>query len=117
LLLIFITRSLLADKQIWRLVIGAQIPTTHKMDFINLANTAHETSRYLFRVLTESATGEDDDFAHLENVDHTGAAGSTIGGADGMGTTAGGADLNRPLLSPTAEAALLELSTNFLLCK
>ncbi|KAL7512062.1 hypothetical protein ACHAXN_009022 [Cyclotella atomus] len=85
------------------------------MDFINLANTAHETSRYLFRVLTESATGEDDDFAHLENVDHTGAAGSTIGGADGMGTTAGGADLNRPLLSPTAEAALLELSTNFLL--
>lgn len=87
------------------------------MDFINLASTAHETSRYLLRMLTESATGEDDDFAHLESVGHAGAADGTIGGADGMGTTAGGADLNRPLLSPTAEAALLELSTNFLLCK
>ena len=86
------------------------------MDFITLANTAHETSRTLLRILTETA-GEDDDFAHLENAGHSAGAGSTMGAADSMGGNAGAADMNRPLLSPTAEAALLELSTNFLLCK
>lgn len=78
------------------------------MDFVTLANSAHETSRSLLRMLTE----EDDDFTHLENVDGTGT-GSTAGESNGMG----GEDMNRPLLSPTAEAALLELSTNFLLCE
>jgi hypothetical protein len=87
------------------------------MDFITLANAAHDTSRSLLRVLT--AESEDDDFAHLENVEHASAGADTVGGAGTeSGATIGGEGMeNRPLLSPTAEAALLELSTNFLLCE
>ncbi|KAL7497918.1 hypothetical protein ACHAWT_009427 [Skeletonema menzelii] len=102
------------------------------MDFITLASAAHETSQTILRFLTEDVAGsEDDDFAHLENIggrssslqnspevikgggtsiyDDTGgyASSSAYGSAPQME--------NRPLLSPTAEAALLELSTNFLL--
>lgn len=89
---------------------------TQNMDFITLANTAHDTSRSLLRILTETS-GEDDDFAHLENSGHATGADHTMAAQDSIGSNAGGADMNRPLLSPTAEAALLELSTNFLLCK
>jgi len=95
------------------------------MDFITLANTAHETSRHLLRLLTEDAAAEDDDFAHLENLGgrhhaDAAAAGGAANTADyAYGTASdggvGGGMENRPLLSPTAESALLELSTNFLL--
>lgn len=87
------------------------------MDFITLANAAHETSRSLLRILTDA---EDDDFSHLEsagNGDGSPVDGIMMGSSDEMGSTAVAADMNRPLLSPTAEAALLELSTNFLLCE
>lgn len=87
------------------------------MDFITLANAAHETSRSLLRILSDA---EDDDFSHLENAGHGNGSpfgGSMMGSSDGLGSTAETAAMNRPLLSPTAEAALLELSTNFLLCK
>ena len=96
------------------------------MDFVTLANAAHETSRTIARFLTEDlAVSEDDDFAHLENIGvrssslHTSpevinndarnyaSSSSAYSSAPPME--------NRPLLSPTAEAALFELSTNFLL--
>jgi adenosine 3'-phospho 5'-phosphosulfate transporter B2 len=102
------------------------------MDFITLASAAHETSQTIVRFLTEDVAGsEDDDFAHLENI---GGRSSSLqnspevitGGANSYDDTGGYASSNsaygsapqmenRPLLSPTAEAALLELSTNFLL--
>ena len=104
------------------------------MDFISLANAAHETSRHVFRLLIEDTTStpnnEDDDFAHLENIGgHNHHATESIGyeytssGAANTasqqqyttGTTSMPQLENRPLLSPTAESALLELSTNFLL--
>eukprot|EP00584_Thalassiosira_punctigera_P012936 CAMPEP_0172554216 /NCGR_PEP_ID=MMETSP1067-20121228/53692_1 /TAXON_ID=265564 ORGANISM="Thalassiosira punctigera, Strain Tpunct2005C2" /NCGR_SAMPLE_ID=MMETSP1067 /ASSEMBLY_ACC=CAM_ASM_000444 /LENGTH=143 /DNA_ID=CAMNT_0013342543 /DNA_START=188 /DNA_END=616 /DNA_ORIENTATION=- len=103
------------------------------MDFITLANAAHETSRTLLRLLTEdAAASEDDDFAHLENIGvrhSSSGAGATAGvGGDNYadnvagygaaqqgGGSSGLLQLNRPLLSPTSEAVLLELSTNFLL--
>ena len=43
------------------------------MDFITLANTAHEASRTVYRLLAKvegTTTTEDDDFANLENI-HT----------------------------------------------
>lgn len=85
------------------------------MDFLTLANAAHETSRTLLRLLT---TDEDDDFAHIENAGPASSeavttAQSILENAEGSAPS----DINRPLLSPTAEAALLELSTNFLLCE
>eukprot|EP00579_Thalassiosira_antarctica_P012868 CAMPEP_0201939824 /NCGR_PEP_ID=MMETSP0903-20130614/43997_1 /ASSEMBLY_ACC=CAM_ASM_000552 /TAXON_ID=420261 /ORGANISM="Thalassiosira antarctica, Strain CCMP982" /LENGTH=550 /DNA_ID=CAMNT_0048481453 /DNA_START=118 /DNA_END=1767 /DNA_ORIENTATION=+ len=93
------------------------------MDFITLANAAHETSRTFARLLTEdtAAAVEDDDFSHLENIGVRHSSTSGAGGSDGYTNNAdyGTQDVpqmeNRPLLSPTAEAALLELSTNFLL--
>lgn len=101
------------------------------MDFITLATAAHETSQTILRFLTEDvAASEDDDFAHLENIGgrsssslHTSSEVIT-GGTNSYDDTGGykssayssASQLeNRPLLSPTAEAALLELSTNFLL--
>ncbi|KAL3796840.1 hypothetical protein ACHAW5_002526 [Stephanodiscus triporus] len=104
------------------------------MDFISLANAAHHTSRVIVRLLTED-DGDDDDFAQLENVGpssrHSGGGGSSPpdevgGGSDadyyshgGGGGGVGGVVPNnaggRPLLSPTAESALLSLCTNFLL--
>ena len=97
------------------------------MDFITLANAAHETSRTFIRLLTEDngAGSEDDDFANLENMggrSHSSPAADVGGSAahyDYSSTTQDAATPssmeNRPLLSPTAEAALLELSSNFLL--
>ena len=85
------------------------------MDFITLANSAHETSRTLLRILT---TDEDDDFAHIENAGSTSSeAATTAESILGNAEATAPSDINRPLLSPTAEAALLELSTNFLLCE
>lgn len=102
------------------------------MDFITLATAAHETSQTILRFLTEDvAASEDDDFAHLENVGGRSSSlqnspevitGGTNSYDDTGGYTASSSAYssapqmeNRPLLSPTAEAALLELSTNFLL--
>eukprot|EP00571_Detonula_confervacea_P008834 CAMPEP_0172325698 /NCGR_PEP_ID=MMETSP1058-20130122/54555_1 /TAXON_ID=83371 /ORGANISM="Detonula confervacea, Strain CCMP 353" /LENGTH=568 /DNA_ID=CAMNT_0013042297 /DNA_START=126 /DNA_END=1832 /DNA_ORIENTATION=+ len=100
------------------------------MDFITLANAAHDTSRTVFRLLTEDTTdtamaaAENDDFAHLENIGvrsshstHTDDAYTNSNNADyGGGANQGIPQMeDRPLLSPTAESALLELSTNFLL--
>lgn len=97
------------------------------MDFVTLANAAHETSRTVARYLVVE-TEEDDDFAHLEGLGHSthhdaaaAAAGGVGVGADAEFASSGGVPIdsaaaaNRPLLSPTAESALLELSTNFLL--
>lgn len=102
-------------------------------DFIALADAT--TSRALSRLLTGESS-EDDDFAHLEGIggrSHSvdaasavGVAGQTPAAADATAAydygAAGGADYygtqtsgNRPLLSPTAEAVLMQLSTNFLL--
>eukprot|EP00804_Cyclotella_cryptica_P012842 CCRYP_010596-RB/>CCRYP_010596-RB protein AED:0.30 eAED:0.30 QI:346/1/0.85/1/0.66/0.42/7/3303/563 len=85
------------------------------MDFLTLANTAHETSRSLLRILTETSGNEDDDFAHLENAGHGGGAATHMESGTGTFSPNGTGTESRPLLSPTAEAALLELSTNFLL--
>lgn len=98
------------------------------MDFITLANAAHETSRHVFRMLATTAeyNEDNDDFAHLENIGgthhhHEDVAGSTSSSyttyAESTTTQSNGIPQmeNRPLLSPTAESALLELSTNFLL--
>jgi len=97
------------------------------MDFITLANAAHDTSRSLLRLLTEDtaiAAAEDDDFAHLENIGvrHSSTTAGTAGvpGGGDYYTNDNAADYvhqmeNRPLLSPTTEAVLIELSTNFLL--
>jgi len=82
------------------------------MDFLTLANSAHETTRAFLRILTETTANEDDDFTHLENASSEPDAATIIGTPYPENTME-----NRPLLSPTAEAALLELSTNFLLCK
>lgn len=97
------------------------------MDFVTLATAAHETSRTILRFLTEDSS-EDDDFAHLENIGGRSSSPEVIAGSSATSNydTTTGAQYtsyssttpqmeNRPLLSPTAEAALLELSTNFLL--
>lgn len=92
------------------------------MDFITLANAAHETSRTVFRLLTEDTTdtataAENDDFARLENIGvrHSSHADDVMGDAEYGGAQGVPQMEDRPLLSPTAESALLELSTNFLL--
>ncbi len=88
------------------------------MDFVTLANSAHETTRILVRLLTEdtNAAAGDDDFAHLENIGGR-SSHPDNGYSDGATSETATSIENRPLLSPTAEAALLELSTNFLLCE
>ena len=70
------------------------------MDFITLANAAQETSRGLLRLLTENATTVSFSSLHSE---------------PDYATQDVPPSEHRPLLSPTAEAVLLELSTNFLL--
>ena len=91
------------------------------MDFITLANTAHEASRTVYRLLAKvegTTTSEDDDFANLENI-HTQhdvvLDTAAVGGGAYTNTNQIPQMENRPLFSPTAESALLELSTNFLL--
>ena len=108
------------------------------MDFVTLANVAHQSTRAIVRLLTEEGDGGNDDFAQLENVGgsssrgRNGPAGSSPpdagdyypsyegGGGSGSSPAQGGAGGvpnlgSRPLLSPTAESALLSLCTNFLL--
>lgn len=87
------------------------------MDFLTLANTAHETSRTLLRILAETTSNQDDDFANLENAGHDGGAANFVESGTETSSPDGAGMESRPLLSPTAEAALLELSTNFLLCE
>jgi hypothetical protein len=110
------------------------------MDFVTLANVAHQSTRAIVRLLTEEED-DNDDFAQLENVGgssshggRNGPAGSSPppdagdyhpshegGGGSGSSAARGGGaggvpNLgSRPLLSPTAESALLSLCTNFLL--
>lgn len=98
------------------------------MDFIQLANAAHETSRAIVRMLLEQQDDNDDndDFVRIENEPSM----SRYHGSSPEGTTAvhrvddvdystrGGVVPqmeDRPFLSPTAESALLSLCTNFLL--
>ena len=102
------------------------------MDFITLASAT--APRKLLRHLAAATTagengeaGEDDDFAHLAADTSSAEAGAdyTSGGLYGErpGTPYeqqfGGAvpDSSSPLLSPTAEAELFLLATNFLLCE
>jgi len=84
------------------------------MDFISLANAAHETSRHVFRLLIEDTTSTT---KNEESIGYTssGAANTAAQQQYTTGTTSMPQLENRPLLSPTAESALLELSTNFLL--
>jgi hypothetical protein len=110
------------------------------MDFVTLANVAHQSTRAIVRLLTEEED-DNDDFAQLENVGGSSSRGGRNGpagsspppdagdyhpsheGGGGSGSSAargGGAGGvpnlgSRPLLSPTAESALLSLCTNFLL--
>ena len=99
------------------------------MDFVTLANAAHQSSRAIVRLLTEE-DDDNDDFAQLENVGGSsrgrnvpgssppdaGDYYSYEGGVGAGGGTGGVPNLgSRPLLSPTAESALLSLCTNFLL--
>lgn len=101
------------------------------MDFITLASAT--APRKLLRQLAGATAGaageagEDDDFAHLAADTSNAEAGAdyTSGGLYGErpGTPHeqqfGGAvpDSSSPLLSPTAEAELFLLATNFLLCE
>lgn len=103
------------------------------MDFIALASAT--APRKLLRHLAGATAGaaaageagEDDDFAHLAADTSNAEAGAdyTSGGLYGErpGTPYeqqfGGAvpDSSSPLLSPTAEAELFLLATNFLLCE
>lgn len=100
------------------------------MDFVTLASAT--APRKLLRHLaaataTAGETGEDDDFAHLAADPSSAEAGAdySSGGLYGErpGTPYeqqfGGAvpDSSSPLLSPTAEAELFLLATNFLLCE
>jgi len=80
------------------------------MDFISLATAAHETSRHVFRLLIEDTTSTPNEYT-------SSAAANTAAQQQQYttGTTSMPQLENRPLLSPTAESALLELSTNFLL--
>ena len=101
------------------------------MDFASLATAAHDGTRALVHALTDEQQQhgdvENDDFAHLENLggrsslssSSSSSSSSTISSSlkqtDDLGGVA--ALQQPPLLSPTAEAELLELATNFLLCE
>lgn len=116
------------------------LKNSRDMDFVTLANVAHQSTRAIVRLLTEEED-DNDDFAQLENVGGSSSRGGRNGpagsspppdagdyhpsheGGGGSGSSAargGGAGGvpnlgSRPLLSPTAESALLSLCTNFLL--
>ena len=102
------------------------------MDFIQLANAAHETSRAIVRMLLEQQDDNDDsdDFVRIENEPSMSRYhGSSLEGTTNLqrvddvdySITGGGGGggvpqmEDRPFLSPTAESALLSLCTNFLL--
>ena len=92
------------------------------MDFIDLANDMSAVTQSLLRHLTVSQEG-DDDFARLDGEYHAAAAQQAVSSAqpqpDGYNYAPGdpSVQLKQPLLSPTAEAELYLLATNFLLCK
>lgn len=87
------------------------------MDFISLAETAWSFHRQL--------SGEDDDFAKFSGGGESSSSGatfvasaSTVDASANMQDEGGPLDnAARPLLSPSAEAELFLLATNFLLCK
>lgn len=92
------------------------------MDFIDLANDMQAVTQSLFRHLVVSEEG-DDDFARLDGEYHAGSAHQAVSHAQPQsdGYSYAPADpsvqLKQPFLSPTAEAELYLLATNFLLCK
>ena len=86
------------------------------MDFVTLADTAWKLHRKL-------SGGEDDDFSNL-----SGGGDSSMSSSSTMDTSHPAImqqqqadmpvdDQARPFLSPSAEAELFLLATNFLLCK
>ena len=81
------------------------------MDFISIAEGSHRFLRQLV---------EDDDFSKIENDGKESFAtavpqqGAAIPFDANVDSAVNG---NQPLLSPTAEAELFLLATNFLLCK
>jgi hypothetical protein len=90
------------------------------MDFITIADTAWRLHRRL------SSSGEDDDFANISGGPDSATAAMTTTTAamqqqQGGFTSTSGSMMNgdepRPLLSPSADAELFLLATNFLLCK
>ena len=98
------------------------------MDFITIADTAWRLHRRL-------SSGEDDDFANISGDGDSAAAMTTTttngmmdtslssmqqqqqGGLTGTSGSMMNGDEARPLLSPSADAELFLLATNFLLCK
>jgi hypothetical protein len=98
------------------------------MDFVALASAT--APRKLLRHLagaTAGAAGEDDDFVHLAADTTSAEAGADYASGGLYGERPGTpyeqqfggavADSSSPLLSPTAEAELFLLATNFLLCE
>jgi hypothetical protein len=103
------------------------------MDFIRLANAAHETSRVIVRMLLQQQDDNDDtdDFVRIENEPSMSRYHGSSPVVEGTTTVQRVDDVDyynhnsngggvpqmedRPFLSPTAESALLSLCTNFLL--
>jgi hypothetical protein len=92
------------------------------MDFISIADTAWR----LHRKLGTGSSGEDDDFAEISGSSASLSSASTSGQTLGFDASSIhsqeeisvlNGDQARPFLSPSAEAELLLLATNFLLCK
>ena len=101
------------------------------MDFIDLANGLNEVTATLLRHLTasgsEETTAGDDDFARIDGEKESASSSSSSSSSpqdssyyyyspEDSSSTAS-TTVNRPFLSPTAEAELYLLATNFLLCK
>lgn len=92
------------------------------MDFVDLANDMSAVTQSLLRHLTTAEEG-DDDFARLDGEYHSSSAHQMAAAPaqQVQGSNAYYEDptvpLKQPFLSPTAEAELYLLATNFLLCK
>lgn len=85
------------------------------MDFVSLAEGSHRFLRSLV---------EDDDFARIDNDNNNkvvnaakAVASAAISTAAPGSIVAPDSNSHQPLLSPTAEAELFLLATNFLLCE
>ena len=103
------------------------------MDFIDLANGLDQVTATLLRHLTTTDDMEtgDDDFARIDGEYESHPTSSSAGAQQvpsspssssssyyyGAPEDVTNGSINRPLLSPTAEAELYLLATNFLLCK
>lgn len=96
------------------------------MDFISIADTAWS----LHRKLATGSNAEDDDFAEISGGSASLSSASASASGQSLGLDAASSmhlsqeeisvltgDQTRPFLSPSAEAELLLLATNFLLCK